>query len=156
MALEYQLGSLKANETALAESSEKGKMLLEATEMLTVATGKLDSELRACAAQDRNIPTAGVSMGNERVVVAHSEAAELSWTWGCSRAEEGALQTNGDHLSTPLQGTAPGLPGPLTWHTGQGQVTKGQGVAQRKGFQAIKKQCPYSQACGLSSNRVRM
>ena len=53
MALEYQLGSLKANEIALADSSEKGKMLLEATEMLTVATGKLDSDLRACAAQDR-------------------------------------------------------------------------------------------------------
>ena len=63
MALEYQLGSLKANETALAQSSEKGKMLLEATEMLTVATGKLDSELRACAAQDRNIPTVGCLRG---------------------------------------------------------------------------------------------
>lgn len=50
-------------------------------------------------------PLSGVSMGNEWVVAAHSEAAELSWAWGCSRAEEGALQTDCDHLSTPLQGT---------------------------------------------------
>lgn len=48
--------SLKVKETALADSSKRGNVL-EATEKLTESTGKLDPELRASSAQDRNSST---------------------------------------------------------------------------------------------------
>lgn len=48
--------SLKVKETALADSSKKGNVL-EATEKLMESTGKLDPELRASSAQDRNSST---------------------------------------------------------------------------------------------------